>query len=67
MRVRVAFNPNGVRRSTTTFFAPSDLGAKLYNNSPVHETQLAVTGGFTISQAQATAGHRRQQRLPGER
>ena len=52
--VRVAFNRTAVNRFNDSFFAPSDLGAKLYNNSPVQETQLAVTGGFTISQAQAT-------------
>jgi len=53
--LRFAFNRTEVQRFNDDFFAPSDLGAKLYNNSPVHETQLSVTGGFTISQAQATA------------
>jgi outer membrane receptor protein involved in Fe transport len=52
--VRFAFNRTAVNRFNNDFFTPSDLGAKLYNNSPVRETQLAVTNGFTISQAQAT-------------
>ena len=52
--VRVAFNRTAVNRFNDDFFTPKDLGAKLYNNSPVRETQLAVTNGFTISQAQAT-------------
>ena len=52
--VRFAFNRTAVDRFNDDFFAPSDLGAKLYNNSPVKETQLSVTGGFTIGQAQAT-------------
>jgi len=52
--MRFAFNRTAVNRFNDDFFTPSDLGAKLYNNSPVRETQLAVTNGFTISQAQAT-------------
>ena len=52
--LRVAYNRTAVHRFNDDFFTPSDLGAKLYNNSPVRETQLAVTGGFNISRAQAT-------------
>ena len=52
--LRVAFNRTAVHRFNDDFFTPSDLGAKLYNNSPIRETQLAVTGGFNISRAQAT-------------
>ncbi len=52
--LRVAYNRTAVQRFNDDFFTPSDLGAKLYNNSPVRETQLAVTGGFNISRAQAT-------------
>ena len=52
--VRVAFNRTAVNRFNDDYFTPSDLGAKLYNNSPTRETQLAVTGGFNISQGQAT-------------
>jgi hypothetical protein len=52
--LRVAYNRTAVQRFNDDFFTPSDLGANLYNNSPVRETQLSITGGFNISRAQAT-------------
>ena len=52
--MRVAFNRTAVNRFNDDFFTPSDMGARLYDNSPVRETQLSVTNGFIIGQAQAT-------------
>ena len=52
--VRAAFNRTAVNRFNDDHFTPSDLGAKLYNNSPTRETQLTVTGGFQIGQGQST-------------
>ena len=52
--LRFAFNRTAVQRFNDNFFTLSELGAKLYNNSPTREMQMTITGGFDISRAQAT-------------
>ena len=54
--VRFAFNRTTVDRFNDDYFGPADLGVKVYNYSPTREMLLAVTGGFKISDARATAG-----------
>ena len=54
--VRFAFNRTSVDRFNDDYFAPADLGAKVYNYSPTRETFVDVSGGFIISNNQATKG-----------
>jgi hypothetical protein len=54
--IRFAYNRTVVDRAQADFFEPSDLGIKVYNNSPSRETIFSVTDGFDVSEARATRG-----------
>ncbi len=54
--VRFAFNRTTVDRRNSDYFGPEELGIKITNYSPTKEIQLAVTNGFEISDARASAG-----------
>ena len=53
---RFAFNRTTVDRRNSDYFGPEELGIKIHNYSPTREIQLAVTNGFEISDARASAG-----------
>jgi hypothetical protein len=53
---RFAFNRTTVDRRNADYFGPEDVGIKIHNYSPTKELQLDVTGGFSISDARASAG-----------
>src|SRR5687768_16895203 len=54
--VRFAFNRTTVDRRNSDYFGPEELGIRITNYSPTREIQLAVTNGFEISDARASAG-----------
>ena len=54
--LRFAFNRTAVDRYNDDYFGPSDLGVKVYNYSPTREMFVNVTGGFIVSENQATRG-----------
>ena len=64
--VRFAFNRTAVNRFNDDFFTPSDLGAKLYNNSPVARNAAERDRRIHDRAGTGDQSHRRQQRLPGE-
>ena len=53
---RFAYNRTTVDRRNSDYFGPEELGIKIHNYSPTREIQLAVTNGFEISDARASAG-----------
>ena len=54
--LRFAFNRTEVDRANKPFFAPRDLGANVYNYSPIAEMVVIIAGGFNISAQTATRG-----------
>jgi hypothetical protein len=54
--LRFAYNRTTVDRSNADYFGPQEVGINIFNHSPTRELQLAVTGGFEISDARASKG-----------
>ena len=54
--LRFAYNRTVVDRAQADFFETSDLGIKVFNNSPARETIFNVSDGFQVSEARATKG-----------